>query len=292
MFCCRADLFYALCGGIRAAVVSELNLVVCGMCGMKRMMAYFALRIPVVMAVILLSFAGFSFLLNFFGYVFVLFHVPAILFGLLVCGFMFFLACMGVGYGKEQTKVSRVFAACLPVLALMFFLVLHMEGGGSGGTFMHAVLSAVALVCSMMLFFACTGKLAVKIGLGIPYGLVMIPVFLLLLVVTLGSLLPPFGLSEVRQTVYSPGADYRAEIITHSQGALGGNTQVFVTPNRAPVPLLVGELQVRPRSIYFGRWGEFDRMSLRFEREDRLYLYRGPDRIVFERTWGNRWVRR
>ena len=253
-------------------------------------MAYFALRIPVVMAVVLLGFAGFSFLLNFFGYVLVLFHVPAILFGVLACGFMIFLTCAGVKRRKEQTKVSRIFAATLSGLVLVFVLLLdgtaiHMAA------FIYVLLTITALVCSMILFFTYVKNLAVQIGLGIAYVFVMFLALFFLMMMVGGSYLSPARPGEVMQTVYSPRTGHRAEIMSHSQGAVGGSAGVWVVPSRSHALLFVGELQGRPRRIYSGGLSEYRRMSLRFETEDRLYVYHARDRIAFERISRNRWVR-
>jgi len=256
---------------------------------MRKIIADFDFRCPVVMAAILFIFAGLSFLLSFFGYVLVLFQVFAILLGIIVSGLMIFLAYIGGTQGEEQTRVSRILSAFLPALAL-FFVIQAMDAVHMN-RFLYAMLAAIILTCSLILFFSCIRTVGIKIGLSIPYGLVIVPVILILFIRGLGSFLPPFGHREVMETVYSPSASYRAEIIAHSQGALGGNTEVVVIPNSSHMRILIGELQVRPRRIYSGRWGEFGHMSLRFETDERLYIYRAYDRIVLQQGRRNRWVR-
>ena len=257
---------------------------------MAQRFAYIARWSPVAMALFLLTFGALSFLLTFFGYVLALFDGFAVLFALLTALAMILLTIAGVRQGKEGKKAYGIASACLPLLGIFF--VMQLGAATDMHPSIYVMLASVALGCGMILFFACSRSPAVKIALGILYSLAMMPAFLILSMMTIEPILPSFGHREVVQAVLSPHAVHQAEIIAHSQGALGGSTEVLITrPDGSHINLFIGELQVSPRVVFSGRWGAFERMTLRWETDEMLYLYFGDDTMIFSRGWGNRWSR-
>jgi len=154
-------------------------------------------------------------------------------------------------------------------------------------TYAYLVLLLVALTCGMTLFFAGMKHLLTRISLGIAYLLVITPIVFFVLLTTI---LPPFGYSEVIQSTLSPNGHYKAELRANSQGALGGATWIDVTLQPDSINILsVAELNRRSMRIYSGRWGEFYRMTLRWEMDNLLHIdFDAPMTFRFN---GQRWIR-
>jgi hypothetical protein len=70
----------------------------------------------------------------------------------------------------------------------------------------------------------------------------------------------------------SPNLIFLAEIIDSDAGALGGSTHVYVTRLNSDVNLFIGMLKKDRQRIYRGEWGEFEKMTLRWEGDKILYI--------------------
>ena len=243
------------------------------------------------MAGTLFVFGGIFFLVEFLGYTFIPSGFFATALSVLIATIAISLAIAGVRYRKEKTTVSGIISGFLPLLAIFF--VMQLGSATDMYTHIYVTLVSAVLISSMILFFACTRNLIAKVILGILYSGAVILAFLLLFTMIIEPILPSIGHSEVVQAEESPNGVYLAEIIAHSQGALGGNTEVIITRQSSQdINLFIGELRPRPRGLYFGRWGEFERMTLRWETEERLYIYFENDTMIFSRSWGDRWIER
>jgi hypothetical protein len=139
----------------------------------------------------------------------------------------------------------------------------------------------VIWICAMKLFFAYVKAKVIRIGLGVVYSIIVIPVLLLSLLITFFSIIyylhphephPSFGSRTVIKSELSPNSAFLAEIIDVDEGALGGNTLVDVTPLNSDLNIFIGTLKKNPRRIYEGRWGEFRTMTLRWEGNKVLYI--------------------
>jgi len=230
----------------------------------------------------LLTSGGLYLLLTWMGYTFV--PHSELIWGVFLITCIVLLTVNGIIYRKEKTKPSIVSAALLPLVALIFIFL--TEPVSDATTKINIILIGLILTSSIILFFVGTKGIVVKAVLGILYFVMLQTMSLALFMLVFG-----FGSNEVVQSELSPNAVYSAEIIAGNHGALGGNTQVQVAYPNSNINLLVGELRRNPQQVYFGRWGEFNGMTLRWETDERLYVYFGTDTMIFERV-GIHWERR
>lgn len=126
----------------------------------------------------------------------------------------------------------------------------------------------ICLFCTMYLF----RRYAKKSGLRLVCKLlsfVILPVYLLLLPGFI--LLSDFGKTTIVQTLDSPDGGYRAVLVDVDQGALGGNTDVYVEDRSKSLNLGVISYQ-KKRLIYRTGWGAFEDMELAWEDHDTLLI--------------------
>ncbi len=79
-----------------------------------------------------------------------------------------------------------------------------------------------------------------------------------------------FGQNTVVQTVNSPTGRYTAELVDSNQGALGGDTVVYVTDNMLSANFGLFTVHKQKEIVYIGEWGEFKTMTLRWVDKDTL----------------------
>lgn len=88
-----------------------------------------------------------------------------------------------------------------------------------------------------------------------------------------------FGRVTVVQTLYSPEGTHYAQLIDSDQGALGGDTIVYVYKTSAKLDLFFLKISKAPQTVYFGDWGEFKTMKLEWESEQILRINGHPHKI-------------
>ena len=121
----------------------------------------------------------------------------------------------------------------------------------------------------MVLFYSCGRGIAIRIGLGIIYTIILAFVFLLFF---MAFIMSDFGKDTVIRAEMSPNSIYLAEVIDDDQGALGGATLVNVTRQNRDLYLIIGSIKKDAERIYSGRWGESFGMTLRWETDNILYI--------------------
>ncbi|MDR2903362.1 MAG: hypothetical protein LBU77_02475 [Clostridiales bacterium] len=168
---------------------------------------------------------------------------------------------------ETQTLLTKRLMRIFPLAALV---TVGCTGSSSSVEF-FVIYSAITLICSLVLFFSYDNGGIVKLVLGALY-LIMISFILLLFLIILFFRRLGLGLDTVVKSDLSPNAIYMAEIIDNNQGATGGNTYVEVTRKGQNIPLLFGELQKKPITVYRGQWGEGFSMNLRWESDHILYI--------------------
>jgi hypothetical protein len=190
---------------------------------------------------------------------------------------------------NEKTKTYIFSSALLPLIAIFhvvstFAASEWTTSDGNDTTFMYyGAYAIVILLCSMKLFFACVNVKVVRIGLGIVYSIVSISALLILLLMMLFAIAIPrspsssrgflvSGSSTVVRSELSPNSIFLAEIINVDEGALGGSTLVYATRLNSDVNLFIGTLKRDSQRIYEGEWGEFEKMTLRWEGDNILYI--------------------
>ena len=83
------------------------------------------------------------------------------------------------------------------------------------------------------------------------------------------------GVQTIVQEVTSPDGSKTAQLIDDDQGALGGNTFLYI---RYPttVPLGFGGLRPDSTELYRGRWGEFENIILSWQDDHTLLINNQP----------------
>jgi len=176
------------------------------------------------------------------------------------------LAISAIKNRHEKTKTSVVFSALLPLIAIFFIISKWIASEIIGvDTYIYIASFCITLICSMIVFFSCGRGKAVKIGLGITYTVLVASIFFILFMWVFFFTFFNLSSDTVVKSEISPNAVYLAEIIDNDQGALGGATIVNVTRRNRNINILIGELKKDPQMIYYGRWGEFENMTLRWE---------------------------
>jgi len=173
----------------------------------------------------------------------------------------------------QEYKFLKNLFLMLPLIALVFIITKLLAT--STHTVSFNLMLIILISCSLTLYFRYSYIVAKKYKLGILYGILAIPV---IFVALLGILLhfiwiTPGGVEVNRVTEPSPNGTFAIELTQHSQGALGGSTEVVVRRARS-FNLLIGTLQYRPFSVHRGRFGEFYNIELRWHGDERFYMYR------------------
>ena len=115
----------------------------------------------------------------------------------------------------------------------------------------------------------CYGKNPLPKGITVGAStLLLIPLVLLLLLATFFQI----GERKVVQRLPSPEGTYYAELIDDDQGALGGDTLVYVYDTRQQYYLGLLMVQKNPQQIFMGQWGLFETMQLEWESEQILKI--------------------
>jgi hypothetical protein len=192
---------------------------------------------------------------------------------------------------NEKTKLYIFFAALLPLIAFFHIFSRCVASDVDAISLRYdAAYTFGVFLCGMILFFACVGVRVLRIGLGIVYSIVLVPVLSIILLSMMifapqnsssSSSSSPLEssysfLATVTKTVVrselSPNSIFLAEIVDSDAGALGGSTHVYVTRLNSDLNLFIGTLKRDPQWIYRGRWGEFQTMTLRWEGDNMLYI--------------------
>jgi hypothetical protein len=78
-------------------------------------------------------------------------------------------------------------------------------------------------------------------------------------------------MKKVEKHIVSPGRTYYAEVVNVDQGALGGETVVYVHRSRG-INLFFLSFNKIPQTLYVGEWGEYKTMQIEWENENCLVI--------------------
>ena len=99
----------------------------------------------------------------------------------------------------------------------------------------------------------------------------IIAVIVLVIPLIIGSLFltlfGSIGYVKVVRSVPSPNGEYIAEILDSDQGALGGDTIIQIQEDKG-INCLIFKIEKKPNRIYYGEWGEFDDIDVRWENNE------------------------
>ncbi len=173
---------------------------------------------------------------------------------------LIFLAYLRIFKNKEVAKLL----AFLPLFSLINLAV-----------YVYKSKSVVVIVC-MGICFICSAVIAEKACCSSKTKIlsVLISTALSVPVLVLSfafSAFGNFGVNTVVDTIYSPNKTYYAEIIDSDQGALGGDTVVYVHKTDK-LNLLIMTVSKTPQRVYLGEWKEYESMQIQWESEQCLVI--------------------
>lgn len=132
------------------------------------------------------------------------------------------------------------------------------------------VISCVVLAsgCCCFLTIKYGKPLALKIISLVLSALMILPIgFFCFIALIFGSI----GQNTVVKTVESPNGKYYAQVIDSDQGALGGDTFIDVYEKSVFNGILF-KIEKKPKRVYFGDWGEFQKMHIYWKDNQHLVI--------------------
>ncbi len=168
---------------------------------------------------------------------------------------------------KECTKSD--IALCLCSLSPLFALI-------STVIFVFNYCTLTAMVCSLLVSVCCC-ILAVKSTKSKKDKILAVVVFILLFVFTfflsgMCLVFGSWGSNTIVKTVDSPDGTHYAEVIDADQGALGGDTIVYVFESNKEFNLLIFRISKKPQRVYISEWGESKDMDIYFKSDDCIVI--------------------
>lgn len=198
-----------------------------------------------------------------FGYRFTLISIP---------GFSAVIAFLAVAIiileiiNKKPFKRSRVQKLLIFLLPLSFV----------NGVFYMFKCPQIWVIACTVVSFVCCGYLAAMCLWSLPAKIVVgsiatLMTFLLCIFSFFIFLFGNIGQNTVVQTVESPGGKYYAQVIDSDQGALGGDTIVYVYKS-SKLNAILFQIQKKPQRVYTGDWGEFRTMRIQWKNDRYLII--------------------
>ncbi|MCL1806207.1 MAG: hypothetical protein FWG31_00720 [Oscillospiraceae bacterium] len=216
----------------------------------------------VLLAAIFLFFSLLYFTLRLFGYTLVPnSRVGPTALSTVITGAMVWLTVKGVKTRKDASKLTVVTSALLPPLAVIFCIGKDI-GYDVGGIEVYTltVYAYISMTCAMALFFTNVKSLMFRYIAGIIYC-VLIVIF-------------SFGLfvqmvlwdwdSDVVWSELSPNGVYLAEVYN--------NGNIWIKQQGKDKNILIGTLKKDTKEIYEGNPNGADKLIIRWEEDDILYI--------------------
>lgn len=201
------------------------------------------------------------------------------------------LICVFFGY--EFTLASYEIYSVIMLIAAVTIFIMSMKSSEPGKavnilliilpliSFINAVCflikseSLFVYVCMLIYFILCC-ILSLKLSSSIVLKYIVVAVSCLMLgpVVLLASLyfiIGPFTESTTIMTLSSPDGSYYAEVQDFDQGALGGDTLVYIH-EKALIDVIIFRVEKTPQRIYTGEWGEYKDMNIYWKSDNCLVI--------------------
>ncbi len=156
-----------------------------------------------------------------------------------------------VGLGASERNIGRVsgqLSVLLTPLSVIYSLSLYQKSGISA----EAVCLTATVICSAVISVVCGRPQILKA--------IMLTVSAISVLPILASLVIGSALADIRTVVKSrdlPGGRYRIEVVDSDQGALGGNTLIYLC-TRQEIGVLFFRIKEKPKLIYTGDYGEWE----------------------------------
>jgi hypothetical protein len=214
----------------------------------------------VILAIVYSVFTALYFLLRLFGYILVpASRLPPTVMSTVITAIMVLLTVKGMKNRDTGPRCPCFVTMFLPLLASLFVLGKAI-GYDIDGIELYTLVpyGYIALICSMVLFFGYVKKKSVRIGLGVVYTALLIPVFILLVIIDFAP--KPVLMSEI-----SPNGEYRADVKAD---------RVEVIPQGKNIHIGIGTLRKDPVWVY-----DREAETIRWETDGILYIDDIPHRV-------------
>ncbi len=164
---------------------------------------------------------------------------------------------------SKQKSISKILAF-LPIFSLANLAVYVFKSR----SVIVLVCMAVCFVCSAIIAEkACTSS-KTKIASVLTSIALSVPVLIVSIAVVAFS---GFGVNTVVDKIHSPDKTYYAEIVDSDQGALGGDTVVYVHKSKS-LDLFFLKISKTPQRVYLGEWREYETMQIEWKNEECLLI--------------------
>lgn len=212
------------------------------------------LNFVLLLSLIFLSAA--NFFLYFMDYIFQ--PVNYMLFMLLYVLIVIAATFVSLKLKNIKTKTAQISGILMPFVAFGFIVslgfalelnVLYLRQN----SLYFEVLLVTALSSSLVIFFSNIKRKSIKICMGILTGIASIPIVFIIFISLIFS---GFGENKVIQSVNSPNETYNAFVVSSDQGALGGDTCLYVRNINKDIFVGIGVFKTRAQFLRFGEWGE------------------------------------
>lgn len=164
----------------------------------------------------------------------------------------------------EAPKPARITAAFLPLIALINWAVYVFKSKHT----VVAVSLGICVICAAVIAEKLLKSNGAKITSVLTSSFLTLTGFLLALLLIFSS---KFSAKTVVNFIVSPERTYYAEVVDVDQGALGGETVVYVHRSRS-TNLFLFNLTKRPQRIYVGDWGEYKTMQTEWKNDNCLLI--------------------
>ncbi len=198
-----------------------------------------------------------------FGYVFELADITSFAVATAVLSLCLTVLSLKAG-APTANDLSTVLLACLTPLSLLntvFFVY-------ACNSIAVEICMLISLGCSLFLTIRRGGPHALKTSALIASLFLFMPVlFFNFIVMIFGNLRQ----DTVVMSVTSPNGTYCAEVIDSDQGALGGNTVVYVCESN-DIAMGIFTIRKAPQQVYLDRWRAYEDMDIYWKSDDCLVI--------------------
>lgn len=164
----------------------------------------------------------------------------------------------------EASKPARITAAFLPLIALINWAVYVFKSKHT----VVAVSLGICVICAAVITEKLLKSNGAKITSVITSSFIAFTGFLLALALVFSS---KFSAKTVVNVVPSPNKTYYAEVVDVDQGALGGETVVYVYKSKN-TDLFFLCITKTPQRVYMGDWGEYKTMQTEWKNDNCLLI--------------------
>lgn len=164
----------------------------------------------------------------------------------------------------SKHKITCKALAILPVISLINMTVYVFKSRSA----VVLVFMMVCFVYSAIIAEESCSSTKTKTASVITSSFLFVPILIVSIAIVAFS---GFGVNTVIEKIYSPEETYYAEIVDSDQGALGGNTVVYVHKNHQ-LNLLILTINKTTQRIYIGDWKEYETMQIYWKNENCLVI--------------------